>query len=53
MTTEISSARQLGTIAGALSGAFLGLDALPASWREQLENTQHIARVTHELAARN
>lgn len=43
----------MGTIAGALSGAFLGLDAIPASWRGRLENVQHIVALTHELVARH
>lgn len=43
----------MGALAGALSGAFLGMDAIPVSWRERLENAQHIVMVTHELVARH
>ncbi len=43
----------LGTMAGTLSGAFLGVDALPAEWRRKLENEQHIETLAREIAARS
>lgn len=42
----------LGTMAGTLSGAFLGVDALPADWRRRLEGEQHIETLAREIAAR-
>ncbi len=42
----------LGTMAGTLSGAFLGVDALPDAWRRKLENEQHIETLAREIAAR-
>lgn len=41
-----------GALAGTLSGAFLGVDAIPASWRARLENAQRIESLALELAAR-
>lgn len=43
----------LGTMAGAVSGAFLGIDTLPAAWRRKLESGQHIETLAREIAARN
>jgi poly(ADP-ribose) glycohydrolase ARH3 len=45
--------RTLGTMAGAISGAFLGVDALPAHWRRKLENEQHIETLAREIAVRS
>ncbi|MDX9740946.1 MAG: ADP-ribosylglycohydrolase family protein [Gammaproteobacteria bacterium] len=42
----------IGALAGTLSGAFLGVTAIPASWRARLENTQRIESLALELAAR-
>jgi poly(ADP-ribose) glycohydrolase ARH3 len=33
----------LGAMAGALSGAYLGIEAIPRAWREKLENREVIA----------
>jgi poly(ADP-ribose) glycohydrolase ARH3 len=40
----------LGAMAGAMSGAYLGLEAIPLSWREKLENRQIIEKLAMELA---
>ena len=42
----------MGAMAGALSGAYLGIEAVPDDWRRRLENNQHIETVARELAAR-
>jgi len=42
----------MGAMAGALCGAYLGIEAIPAAWRRRLENNQHIETVARELAAR-
>lgn len=42
----------MGAVAGALSGAFLGIGAIPSSWRGRLENDQHIEALAHELVVR-
>lgn len=42
----------MGTMAGSLSGALLGTDAIPAGWRARLENTQRIESITHELVVK-
>ncbi len=42
----------MGAMAGALSGAYLGIEAIPADWRRHLENNQHLETVARELAAR-
>ena len=42
----------MGAIAGSLSGAFLGIEAIPSSWRARLENNQHIEALAHELVVR-
>ena len=42
----------LGAMACALSGAFLGTGALPAAWREKLENGQQIEALAAQLAER-
>lgn len=43
----------LGTLAGTISGAFLGVDTLPADWRRKLENEQPIETLAREIAARS
>jgi poly(ADP-ribose) glycohydrolase ARH3 len=41
----------LGAMAGALSGAYLGVAALPAGWRGKLENRAQIEELACSLAA--
>ncbi len=43
----------LGAMAGALSGAYLGIEAIPPDWAERLESHQHIETLARELAARS
>lgn len=40
----------LGAMACAVSGAYLGVEAIPTSWREKLENRQYIEHLARELA---
>ena len=40
----------LGAMAGAISGAYLGFEAIPLLWREKLENREKIERLALELA---
>jgi poly(ADP-ribose) glycohydrolase ARH3 len=40
----------LGAMAGALSGAYLGFEAIPHSWRTKLENREKIEKLALELA---
>ena len=40
----------LGAMACAISGAHLGLEAIPQTWREKLENHQYIADLALKLA---
>jgi len=40
----------LGAMAGAISGAYLGIEAIPPTWREKLENAQYIAQLAESLA---
>jgi poly(ADP-ribose) glycohydrolase ARH3 len=42
----------LGAMAGAISGAYLGVEAIPARWRRKLENRQAIEELALELAVR-
>lgn len=42
----------MGAMAGALSGAFLGIEAIPPAWRSKLESNQHIEALAHELVVR-
>ena len=42
----------LGAMAGALSGAYLGFEAIPLSWRTKLENREKIEKLALELAHR-
>jgi len=41
----------LGAMACAISGAYLGVDAIPLAWRDKLENREHIEGLAHELAS--
>ena len=40
----------LGAMACAVSGAYLGTEAIPPAWREKLENRQHIEDLAIKLA---
>lgn len=40
----------LGAMACAISGAYLGIDAIPQSWRQKLENRTHIEDLASALA---
>jgi len=40
----------LGTMAGAISGAYLGIEAIPASWYHKLENRTTIENLASSLA---
>ncbi len=42
----------LGAMAGALAGAYLGIEAIPGDWLERLESHQHIETLAREIAAR-
>jgi poly(ADP-ribose) glycohydrolase ARH3 len=39
----------LGAMAGAISGAYLGIEAVPKSWREKLENREKIEALASSL----
>lgn len=39
----------LGAMACAVSGAYLGVQAIPRAWREKVENRQHIEDLAREL----
>lgn len=43
----------LGAMACAISGAYLGVDAIPQAWRERLENRQHVEDLATKLAEMN
>ncbi len=51
-TLHGGSRSSLGAMAGALSGAYLGIEAIPADWRQRLEGNKHIETLARELAAR-
>jgi ADP-ribosylglycohydrolase len=40
----------LGAMACAISGAFLGIEAIPNSWKLKLENKEYIERLATSLA---
>lgn len=40
----------LGAMAGAISGAYLGIDAVPQYWRQKLENLSYIKKLASVLA---
>ena len=42
----------LGAMACAVSGAYLGDEGIPRSWRDKLENRQYIERLARDLAER-
>ena len=39
----------IGAMTGAISGAFLGIEAIPVSWRDKLENRLYIEELANEL----
>lgn len=39
----------IGAMTGAISGAYLGVDAIPAQWRDRLENGQYIEELGNKL----
>ncbi len=41
----------LGAMAGAVSGAYLGVSAIPVAWQEKLENRELLAGLAQALAA--
>ena len=41
----------IACIAGGISGAYLGIRALPAEWVERIEKSNHLAEVAQRLAA--
>jgi len=41
----------MGIMAGALSGAYLGVDSISVEWRNKLEDIRHIGALARELAA--
>jgi len=43
----------MGIMAGALSGAYLGIDSIALEWRNKLEDIRHIEALARELAALN
>jgi poly(ADP-ribose) glycohydrolase ARH3 len=40
----------LGAMACGISGAYLGIDAIPEKWREKLENLTYIESLARRLA---
>ncbi len=43
----------LGAMAGAISGAYLGVEAIPGSWRAKLENRTYIEELALKLSRNN
>lgn len=41
----------MGIMAGALAGAYLGIDAIASEWRDKVEDIRHIETLARELAA--
>ena len=39
----------IASMAGAISGAYLGIDALPSEWQSQLENREYISNLADKL----
>jgi poly(ADP-ribose) glycohydrolase ARH3 len=39
----------IASMAGAISGAYLGIDALPSEWQRHVENRDYILNLTHRL----
>jgi poly(ADP-ribose) glycohydrolase ARH3 len=42
----------LGAMAGGLSGAYLGIDAIPEAWRQKIENRSYLEDLALALAER-
>ncbi len=51
-TLHGGSRSSLGAMAGAMAGAYLGIEGIPDDWRQRLEGNQHIETLARELAAR-
>lgn len=41
----------MGIMAGALSGAYLGIDSISSEWRDKLEDIRHLEALARELSA--
>ena len=41
----------IGAMTGAISGAYLGVEAIPSKWRDRLENGDYIAELAERLWA--
>jgi len=39
----------IGAMTGAISGAYLGVDAIPGRWQDKLENHRYIAELAESL----
>ena len=39
----------IGAMAGAISGAYLGIGAIPGGWRERLENGEYLSQLAEQL----
>ena len=39
----------IGAMTGAISGAYLGVDTIPASWKDKLENRRYIEELAENL----
>ena len=39
----------LGAVACAISGAYLGVEAIPQAWREKIDNRRHIEDLAIQL----
>ncbi len=39
----------IGAMTGAIPGAYLGIESIPASWRNKLENRRHIEELAQKL----
>jgi poly(ADP-ribose) glycohydrolase ARH3 len=40
----------LGAMAGAISGAYMGIEAIPQSWQQKLENLSYVEELSSKLA---
>jgi len=41
----------VGAVARAISGAYLGIESIPDSWKEKLENMPYIEELAKELCS--
>jgi poly(ADP-ribose) glycohydrolase ARH3 len=39
----------IGAMTGAISGAYLGIEAIPSKWQERLENREYITELANRL----